>query len=402
MNPRPWLFLLCIGRFGSACVYMVFAATLPETLGAWSMTGGQAGLVQFLTNVGFGTSMVATSLIADRLGAKRVLLVSLAASAVSSMIYGLFARSFATAAVFSTLVGLTLGGTYAPTLILITQRIPVAWRNEAMGWNFAATSVGYAVTLAGSAAILALSDHRAAYLIFGAAPIAGLIASWIALRDTPNQIAAHDGQPRLRAVLADRGAQWLTFGYTCHTWEVLGIWGWAPVFLAACFAQAGYGQAEALGPAAAMTLHVLGAGGNLTAGIAADRIGRRRTIIAMALMAALSGALAGFSLGLSPFIAVALIAFAGFAAVGDSSAMTAAMADTVPPSRLGAALAVRSVFGSYIGALSPFVFGVVLDATNPAGIRDVWVPAFLTLATAGALAAFAISRLPADRVNSGR
>jgi len=42
----------------------------------------------------------------------------------------------------------------------------------------------------------------------------------------------HKEQRFTREVLGNRPAMLLIWGYTCHNWELLGMWSWTPAFLA--------------------------------------------------------------------------------------------------------------------------------------------------------------------------
>ena len=56
---------------------------------------------------------------------------------------------------------------------------------------------------------------------------------------------------------------------------------------------------------------------------------------------------------------------------------------------LGSGLALRSLLGFGNGALAPLALGVVLDATNPAGVTSMtWGWAFVTLGLGAAAAAW--------------
>jgi len=45
----------------------------------------------------------------------------------------------------------------------------------------------------------------------------------------------------------------LTASYTCHPWEMLGVWTWTPTFLAAGFVAAGPESRPGAGPSAYMS-----------------------------------------------------------------------------------------------------------------------------------------------------
>jgi MFS family permease len=124
-----------------------------------------------------------------------------------------------------------------------------------------------------------------------------------------------------------------------------------------------------------------GAGGWLS-----DRWGRTAVIAGMMAISSLCS----FSFGWMLAAPVALIMLVGsvygFSAVGDSAVYSTGLTETVTPSRLGSALAVRSLLGFGAGAVAPLVFGMVLDlhggrAAGAAG----WGWAFSALGVGGVL-----------------
>jgi MFS family permease len=67
----------------------------------------------------------------------------------------------------------------------------------------------------------------------------------------------------------------------------------------------------------------------------------------------------------------------------------------VPPAYLGATLAVRSLLGFGAGAISPLVFGLVLDLCTGAGLQEsAWGWAFVSFGIAGIGAALCAWTLP--------
>ena len=83
-----------------------------------------------------------------------------------------------------------------------------------------------------------------------------------------------------------------------------------------------------------------------------------------------------------------------FAALGDSPVLSAALTEAMDPSYLGAAFGLRSLLGFGAGAVSPLVFGAILDWTNPLvqGAYSTWGWAFGVLGLGGVGATWAASR----------
>ena len=63
---------------------------------------------------------------------------------------------------------------------------------------------------------------------------------------------------------------------------------------------------------------------------------------------------------------IGLVLIYAFFALGDSPVLSTALTEVVESSYMGAILGLRSLLGFGAGGVSPLVFGVILDWTNPA------------------------------------
>ena len=121
--------------------------------------------------------------------------------------------------------------------------------------------------------------------------------------------------------------------------------------------------------------------------LASDRFGRRAVLITMAGASAACSLVFGWAIAWPLWLVVALGAVYSFTAIGDSSVLSTATTESVPPSHLGATLALRSMVGFGAGAMAPLAFGAVLDATNAADTAPTqWGWAFVTLGIGGVIA----------------
>ena len=411
MAAHPSLALICASRFGTCVATMTYAGSLPFLLEPWAMTATEAGSIQAAHNFAYALSLLVMSWLADRIGARRVFLASIWASAVAFCAFAAFARSYGSALVLFPLVAVALGGTYTPAIMLVAGAVAPERRGVALGWTLAAASAGYVVSLTlstGGAAVLGYEWAFAASVI---GPLLGAVAGTLAVKDTPDVVhrppsggAAAKGD--LLAALASRSSVLLTLGYTAHCWELMGMWAWTPAFLTAALSIRPPVDAMApapimpdpivLGLVIAATIHVSGMAATLTMGAASDRWGRRGVLIAMAGSGAALSFLIGWSVGLGPGVLLALTALYGFATLGDSGVLSTAMTEAVPPRHLGTLLALRSILGFGAGAASPVVFGWVLDASNPAdGLPRHWGWAFAVFGAGGAVTTVCALLLPA-------
>jgi hypothetical protein len=78
--------------------------------------------------------------------------------------------------------------------------------------------------------------------VHGPLLVGGVVVGMV-LRDTPNRVTARVAGERFDgAVLKNGPAMLVIAGYTCHSWELLGMWAWTPAFMAACFIATGTGS----------------------------------------------------------------------------------------------------------------------------------------------------------------
>lgn len=402
-----FLILLTVSRFSASVAMMIYAGSLPFLLNEWNMSGAEAGAIQSVFNLTYAASLLVTSWLSDHLGAKRVFLTSNACSLIAFLVFALSARSQESALLLYGVVGLTLGGSYTPALMLVAAKVPSSSRGTAMGFVLAGSSLGYCAAIALAAAGIPAFGYKSTWVIVTAILGVGLLASIAGLVGEPNRIfrkerAAHE-KTSFAATMGSRRSILLTAGYTAHCWELLGMWAWAPAFLTITLARKIEWPTATLGIVVACILHLSGAVSTLASGSLSDRLGRRFILVSMALAGALLSFMFGWSTQSSATIVLVLAALYSFATIADSGVLTAAMTESVPQHYLGSMLALRSILGFGAGAVSPLVFGWILDLTNP-GIDGPqnWGWAFMMLGLGGALATLFAILLPRDRHEGNR
>lgn len=400
MRLDGWLLALCLARACMMAMFMTYAAVLPTLLAAWDMTATMAGSISTGFQAGYGVSLLAFSMLADRIGARRVFVWSAWLTAASALLFAVSARSYVSGLVLYTLVAVANGGTYTTAIMLLADRYPPARRGAAVGWLIASSSLGYALSLVLSGAALAWGGYPAAFYASAAGPLIGAVIVAFALRETPNLVHARKPESRFgSAVLRNPRAVRLITGYTFHSWELLGMWAWAPAFLAAAFTVSGAGAVRAveLGAYVSAAFHVMGLVASSSMGGLSDRLGRRAVLVALAATSAACSFAFGWLIGWPLVLLFAVGAVYAFTALGDSPVLSTAFTESVPSAYLGAGLALRSLLGFGAGAVAPLVFGAVLDATNPPGTTPtVWGWAFVVLGLGGLGAAWSAVGLARD------
>jgi MFS family permease len=370
------------------------------------MSATAAGSISSSFQLGYAVSLVAFSMLADRIGARRVFQWSLGASALAALAFALFARSYVSGLLLYTLVAISQGGLYTTAIMLISQRYPPDRRGGAVGWLIASSSAGYVVSLILCGIMLRHGGYPAAFLATAGGPVLSVIIAWPALRSTSNVMHAVGGRPPFSgAILKNRSAMRLIIGYTGHSWELLGMWAWIPAFLAASFAASGAGlvRAAELGAYSSASFHAMGVMASSSMGWLSDKIGARRILIALASISAACSFLFGWLIGFPAFLVLGVGALYAFTAIGDSPILSSTLTQVVSPSSLGAALAFRSLLGFGAGAIAPLAFGVVLDHVDAlAGTRVAWGWAFVVLGLGGIMAIWAAVLVRMEvRTNTG-
>lgn len=382
-----WLMAICIGRIFMYANYMVYAASLPILKSEWGMSATQAGSIASGFSLGYAASLAIASWLSDRFGARRIFVQSAIICTVISIAFGFFARDYWTTLFLYSLIGLFQGGIYTPGIVLMAERYPVARRGGAVGWFIASASLGYACSLAVSGFLIARGGYVLAFLGTGILPSAGMLIVWIALRQTPNIIHERSTGASLAAILRnERNVISLMMGYGFHCWELIGMWAWTPAFLAASLALSGAASDQSVEIAAYCVafMHIVGAVASSTMGHLSDILGRRAVLTALGTAGTLFSLIFGWLIAVPVPILAGLMFIYGFVTVGDSPVLSAAMTEAVPPNRLGSVLAARALLGFGAGAVSPVVFGAVLDYLRIGDhVASAWGPAFMVFALGG-------------------
>lgn len=386
--------MVCVSRSFAMFMAMTYAGTLTVLRTEWAMSATAAGSISSSFQLGYAVSLVAFSMIADRVGARRVFQWSLVASAIAALAFATFARSYVSGLVLYTLIAISQGGLYTTAIMLISQRYPPDKRGGAVGWLIASSSAGYVMSLILCGVMLRHGGYPAAFLATAAGPVLSVAIAWPALRATSNVVhSSADGQPRFGgAVFKNRPAMRLIIGYTGHSWELLGMWAWIPAFLAASFTASGVGMVRAaeLGAYSSASFHVMGVIASSSMGWLSDKVGARRILISLATISAACSFFFGWLIGSPAMLVLGVGALYAFTAIGDSPILSSTLTQVVSASSLGAALGFRSLLGFGAGAVAPLAFGVVLDHVNAvSGTRMAWGWAFVVLGLGGLVAIWA-------------
>lgn len=407
---RFWLAGLCAARAGSSVMSMAYPTVLAAVQSEWQLSSTAAGSIGSASQLGTALSLVVVSALCDYLGPRLVFVVTSALAVLASFLIPFLAHGHLSALALFFLAAVAVAGSYTPGVMLIASRFEASRRGVAVGWFLASSSVGYVVALALGGLVVARAGWRPALFALALGPVACLALSLALFRRAP---AGTPGPGRRFSLDADlggnRAAQLMITGYVFHSWELLGMWAWTPAFMAAALVAHGTSadRSAGLGAGFSALFHVMGIVASTTGGWLSDRWGRTGVIAGMMIVSSLCSFGFGWLLE-APLVLVALVGCVyGFSALGDSPVYSTGLTETVAPTHLGSALAVRSLLGFGAGAVSPIVFGMVLDLHGGRSATMAgWGLAFGVLGIGGVLGLASmlwLRRLPeARRLGGGR
>jgi len=378
------LVFLCLGQFAAGLTWYNYSAVLPLLQKEWSLSGTQAGVVLSAFQAGYVLAVIISGLLSDKFGGRKVFVFSAIETSLMGLAFGLFAKDFASAAVIRGLAGLGQGGLYVPGMKLLSEWFPPGERGKSLGIYTSALIASYAGALYVAAPVAsAYGWHWAIWLtsIWGL-PSAALVFFLVKESTRPKSAVANSTPPMLsfisllRKILLQKPLCLLNIGYMSHMWELYGFYGWIGPFVVAVTLRQGFTAESALvyGNTMAATAMLMGVASPVLGGFMSDKMGRTKTVMMVLLVSAACSFSTGWLMTLPLYAFLSVVLVYGFFVVMDSPVFKAGLSELVAPECLGAALGVQSFLGFGITILSPALFGLVLDVTNPgiAGEFQVW------------------------------
>ena len=415
LGRRHWIIVAILGLVTLFDGYDTFAPSyvIPYALKQWSLPPSQAGLLVSSGLVGFMIGSLMVGLIADRIGRKPTLLAGLLIASVIDLVTASQARSFLPFVGLRLLTGVGLGMLLPLSVTFINEFAPRRATNLLLGCMMIGWSGGGILAALLGLVLAPTYGWPALFWVSGAAlPLVAACA--FVLRESPRFLALKGTQDALRKVMAwlvpgraeaYAGAVFTTTEDTARKASVsrllepqvrtrtLTVW-----FCAACSLFTIYGlsswlpqtmiqRGEGLGSSFAFgaLLQFMAILGGVGVGWAADRLDRRRVLVASWALAAL--AIAGLAALNSHWTNIAFISVAGFFAFGAQTLLnnlTASFYETeVKSTGVGMELGV----GRLGGILGPYIVGW-LKQLFPGSM-----PMFAAMALTVALSALAIALL---------
>jgi MFS family permease len=375
---RRTLLAAALGWMLDAFDVMLYALVLTHVMRDLGMSKATSGLLYTLTLLASGMGGVLFGFLADRVGRKRALMLSILTYSICSFASGL-STTVLMLAVFRFILGLGMGGEWNTGATLVAETWPDELRAKAISVVQSSWAIGFAMAALVSGIVLRYASWRYVFFV-GILP--ALITLWIQNRVPESEMWKEHRRIRLLdegQTLEPQGPQ-RTQGnasflaifrapYLKSTVALLllnffgmfGWWGlftWLPPYLSLPVEKGGRGFGVMGTTTLLVVLNLFGMfPGYLSFGWVADHLGRRRSFMLYTLMAALLVPL--YAMARSPLALLVLGTVVAFFGAGMFSG-SGIIASEIFPTRLRA----RALGFTYNGArtlssLAPYVIGRV-------------------------------------------
>ncbi len=334
----------------------------PAIAHRWGLTPAKLGPVFSASQLGFLIGALLFGAAGDRLGRKRVLILTTALFAVATL-GTIFAPSYDTLILCRVLAGLGLGGASPNFVSLACEFATPARRAKLVTWLWAAVPLGGMAGSFASAALLPRAGWQAVFLLGAIAPVPLLIVM-VRMMPESREVKSDNVAPA-SALFADGMAPrtmllWLASFMTWTTLVVTALWtpallqraGWAPSTAASMLALNNGG----------------GVFGTLVVGALIGRISAQGALRLVLVGAGIFIALMGIAVDhVGSFALMAILA--GCCASAAGGAMLAVSAGLYPPEVRATAVGWALGFGRIGTVLGPAAVGLLAaDAWSVAAI----------------------------------
>jgi MFS family permease len=359
---------------------MLYAMVITHIMRDLGMTKGMAGLLNTLTLLASGIGGVLFGFLADRIGRKRALMLSIVTYSVFSFASGL-ATSVQMLAAFRFVLGLGMGGEWNTGATLVAETWPTELRAKAIAIVQSSWAIGYAAAALVSGLVLKYFDWRVVFF-FGLLPAA--VTLWIR-KDVPEsemwkarRVEKAASVP-FSALFSPKYFRPTMVLLLVNFFGLFGWWGlftWIPPFLSLPVAQGGRGFSVMDTTGLLVFLNLAGMfPGYISFGFVADRLGRKKAFAVYLLAAAfLVPIYAQARSAVALLLLGAVVAFFGTGFFSGSGIIGSEIFPT--------ALRARALGFTYNGArtlssLSPFIIGYVSQTRGLGGAFFLCAVGFL-------------------------
>ena len=380
---------------------MLYATAISYVMRDLHMSKPTAGLLNTLTLIASGLGGLLFGFLADRMGRKRALMLSIITYSVCSFASGL-STTVKMLAVFRFILGLGMGGEWNTGATLVAETWPTELRAKAIAMVQSSFAIGFAAAALVAGLVLKLSNWRWVFFI-GILP--ALVTLWIQ-RSVPESGMWEEHQRSSADSSKARQGRAPGFGdlfssrYAKPTFALLfvnffgmfawwGVFTWAPALLSLPVSQGGRGFGLAGTTTMLIVQQLVGMfPGYASFGWFADRLGRRPSFILFLVLAAVLTPLYAVARGTAAILVTGIVV--AFFGTGFFSGSGIAGSEIYPTSLRARALGFTYPGARMMSSIAPFVIGYVWQAHG-------LTAAFIVCGASFLMAALVATQLPETR-----
>ena len=399
---RHTLAAAAVGWMLDAFDAMLYALVLAHLMRDLGMSKATSGLLYTLTLLASGIGGVFFGFIADRVGRKRALMLSILTYSICSFASGL-ATSVLMLAIFRFILGLGMGGEWNTGAALVAETWPTELRAKAISIVQSSWAIGYAIAALVAGVVLHYANWR---MVFFVGILPALVTLWIQksvpesemwreqhrLAQESRRVAQaqekyeHDSFLRLFRPPYARSTFFLLFATFFGMFGWWGLFTWIPPYLALPVSQGGRGFGILGSTTLLVVLNLFGMfPGYASFGWVADWLGRRKTFMLYTFAAAVLVPL--YAIARQPWVLMIVLTVTAFFGTGFFSGSGILGSEIFPTTLRARALGFTYNGARTMSAMAPFVIGRIGQAKG----LD-W--AFYVCAASFLLAAVVATQLP--------
>jgi MFS family permease len=340
---------------------LLYVFALTTIMKEWGLTPAAAGFLAATTLFSSAFGGIFFGVLADRIGRKKALMLSVAIFSLCSGLSGL-AQNLTQLAIARTILGLGMGGQWASGALLVSETWPPEHRGKAIGLMQGGWAIGYILAAIVSGLVLPTLGWRVLFFI-GIAP--ALLILWIQSKVEEPEIwvknrDAQKSAPKISfgqifkpdllkyTILATMVSAFVMFAY----W---GLFTWMPGFLSSPIEKGGAGLGLVRSSEWIVPMMIGAFFGYVTFGFFADKFGRRPTFAAYLIISAALVYVYGNTRDASTLLLLG--PFVGFFGSGYFSAFGAFISELFPTRARGAGVGFCYNVGRCASAVAPIVVG---------------------------------------------
>jgi YNFM family putative membrane transporter len=352
---RRVIVALMAGGFSTFALLYCAQPLLPEFARDFGQTAASASLAVSLATGTLAGSLLFTGVIADRIDRRRMMVASLVAAAILTLLVSI-APSWHLLLLARALTGIALSGVPAVALTYVGEEVDVASVGLAVGLHIGGNVFG---GMGGRLITGVLADHFGWRAAVGAIGVVGLVCSgllWLVLpasrRFTPRSRSFASALGGLVRPWRDRGLPWLFLESFLCMGSFVAIYNYIGFRLLA----PPYGLSQTV-VGLIFTCYLLGIVSSAWVGDLAGRLGRRKVYWAPIAAMAAGVALTGFKPLPLVILGVAVLTFAFFGAHSTASSWVGRRSPGMRAEASSLFLFFYYLGGSVVGTLSGFAWG---------------------------------------------